>query len=216
MLDEVERGRYENYRRDVDKLRFLTGRTLIRAVAGERLGVDPASVVLDSSCFDCGKPHGKPKIVADGAPEVSISHSGERVALAVTAATPVGVDIEEVRNAEVDDLAGIAFSPDELATFRAVPAEARRGAFFTYWARKEAVLKATGKGMSAGMSRLTLTAHDEPPGVVASSTPEVDVALVRMVDLDAGEAYRACVAVLAAEAPEVVEHDGDRLVSSLG
>lgn len=216
MLDEIERGRYANYRREVDKLRFLTGRTLIRTVASIRMGVEPEEVVLDSSCFDCGKPHGKPRVVAEGAPEVSISHSGDRVALAVTKGAPVGVDVEEVRAAEVDDLANITFSAAEIDTFRAVPAAERRGAFFTYWARKEAVLKATGKGMSIVMSKLTLTGYDEPPQVLDSAAPEVDVASVHMADLDAGPSYRACVAVFAAEAPTVAEHDANPVIATLG
>jgi 4'-phosphopantetheinyl transferase len=213
LLDDVERSRYENYRRDVDKLRFLTGRALIRGVAAAELGKDPRDIAIDSSCFDCGKPHGKPKV--DGL-EVSISHSGDWVALAVTDADPVGVDVEEVRDAEVDDLAGIAFSPAELAVFKAVPKQDRKGAFFTYWSRKEAVVKATGKGMSVPMSKLTLTAHDEPPRVVSSEAPEVDVSTVHMADLHAGDGYRASVAVFGTTAPAVTERDAADLIASLG
>jgi 4'-phosphopantetheinyl transferase len=215
LLDGVERDRYAGYRREVDKLRFLTGRALIRAVVAAELGVEPSAVALDSSCYDCGKPHGKPTVVGSEL-AVSISHSGDWVALAMTSGQPVGVDVEEVRAAEVDDLAGIAFSPAELTAFGAVPAEQRRGAFFTYWSRKEAVLKATGKGMSVAMSKLTLTGHDEPPAVVASATDEVRVGDVRMADLDVGSSYRACVAVFAPEAPKVTEHDATELLTSLG
>jgi 4'-phosphopantetheinyl transferase len=212
LLDDIERTRYEAYRRDVDKLRFLTGRALIRGVAAAELGRNPGDITIDSSCFDCGKPHGKPKI--DGL-EVSISHSGDWVALAVTDTMPVGVDVEEVRDAEVDDLARIAFSPDELAAFKAVLPQQRKGAFFTYWSRKEAVVKATGKGMSVPMSKLTLTAHDEPPRVVASATDEVDIGTVHMVDLKPGDGYRASVAVFGAEAPTVTERDATDLIARL-
>lgn len=213
LLDEIEQGRYESYRREVDKLRFLTGRALIRGVAAAELGVPAKDVVIDSSCFDCGKPHGKPKIAGL---EVSISHSGDWVALALTDTAPVGVDVEEVRDAEVDDLARISFSPTELAAFGTVPQGDRRGAFFTYWSRKEAVVKATGKGMSVPMSTLTLTAHDEPPRVVASTSPDVTVDGVHMADLDAREGYRASVAVFGDSAPEVTERDATELIAALG
>jgi 4'-phosphopantetheinyl transferase len=216
LLDDAERERYGNYRREVDQLRFLTGRTLIRTVAGQWLGVEPEAVVLDSSCYDCGKPHGKPRVVAPGAPEVSISHSGEKVALAVVAGPPVGVDVEEIRDAEVADLARISFSPTERAAFALVPEPAARAAFFTYWARKEAVVKCTGKGMSIPMSRFTLSAHDAAPAVLASESPEVDPAGVRMVDLDAGPDYRASLAVFSTETPEVTERDADELIATLG
>jgi 4'-phosphopantetheinyl transferase len=148
--------------------------------------------------------------------EVSISHSGDWVVLAMTEGASVGIDVEEVRDAEVDGLAGICFSPPELATFRTVREEERRGAFFTYWARKEAVLKATGKGMWVQMSKLTLTAHDDLPRVVASEAPEVDIDAVRMVDLDRGAGYRACMAVFTDATPKVEEHDATDLIAALG
>jgi 4'-phosphopantetheinyl transferase len=216
MLDDVERERYANYRMEIDKLRFLTGRTLIRAVAGRRLGADPADVVLDSSCYGCGKPHGKPRVVADGAPEVSISHSGSLVALATVDGAPVGVDVEQIRGAEVGELARITFSAGERAVFDALPENDKQGAFFTYWARKEAVVKATGKGMSIVMSKLTLTAHDAPPRVLASESSEVDPARVHMADLAPGHDYRASVAVLGGGPLEVTEQDADDLITALG
>jgi 4'-phosphopantetheinyl transferase len=215
LLDEVERGRFAGYRREADKLRFLTGRALIRGVVSQELGIEPSDVVLDSSCFECGKPHGKPKIVGSTL-EVSISHSGDWVALVMTDGAPVGIDVEEVRDAEVDGLAGICFSPPELTTFKSIPDEDRRGAFFTYWARKEAVLKATGKGMWVVMSKLTLAAHDEPPRVVDSETSEVDITAVRMADLDRGPNYRACMAVFADSSPKIDEHDAKELITSMG
>jgi 4'-phosphopantetheinyl transferase len=138
------------------------------------------------------------------------------VALAVTSGAPVGVDVEEVRETDVDGLAGICFSPAELDVFQSLPAESRVGAFFTYWARKEAVLKATGKGMSVVMSKLTLTGFDSAPRVVASLAAEVDVSRVQMVDLDRGGDYRACVAVFADGGVDVVTHDGGVLLGRLG
>jgi 4'-phosphopantetheinyl transferase len=217
MLDDAESERYGSYRLELDKLRFLTGRALIRSIAGRRLGVEPEQVVLDSSCYDCGKPHGKPRVVADGAPEVSISHSGSRVALAVVSGPPVGVDVEQIREAELAGLARIAFSPAEQSAFAAVPEPDRRAAFFTYWARKEAVVKATGRGMSIAMSKLTLSAFDDAPRVLASEASEVDPALVHMADLAAaGHDYRASVAVIGGEPLEVTEQDADALITALG
>jgi 4'-phosphopantetheinyl transferase len=217
MLDDVERERYDKYRLEVDRLRFLTGRTLLRMIAGRRLGVEPERVTLDASCYDCGKPHGKPHVVAAGAPEMSVSHSGSLVALAVTGGPPVGIDVEQIRTAEVGELARLTFSAEERAVFEAVPEGERHGAFFTYWSRKEAVVKATGKGMSIALSKLTMSAHDAPPRVLASGSSEVDPSRVRMADLEPGHDYRASVAILSAEdALEVTEQDADAEITALG
>jgi 4'-phosphopantetheinyl transferase len=65
------------------------------------------------------------------------------------------------------------------------------------------------------MSKLTLSGHDEPPRVVASRAPEVDIAAVHMADLDAGSGYRACVAVFGTEEPKVTERDATDLIAGL-
>jgi len=217
MLDDVERERYDKYRLEVDKLRFLTGRTLLRMIAGRRLGVEPERVALDASCYDCGKPHGKPRVLAEGAPEMSVSHSGSLVALAVVDGPPVGIDVEQIRTAEVGELARLTFSDEERAAFEALADGERHGAFFTYWARKEAVVKATGRGMSIALSKLTMSAHDAPPRVLASKSSEVDPSRVRMADLAPGHDYRASVAILTTEEPlEVTERDADIDITTLG
>jgi len=217
MLDDVERERYGKYRLEVDRLRFLTGRTLLRMVAAGRLGVEPEAVVLDSSCYDCGKPHGKPRVVGPAAPEMSVSHSGSLVALAVVDGPPVGIDVEQIRTAEVGELARLTFSDEARATFEALPGGERQGAFFTYWARTEAVVKATGKGMSIALSKLTMSAHDAPPRVLASRSSEVDPSSVRMADLKPGHDYRASVAVIGAADPlALTKQDADADITALG
>ncbi|HEX6518688.1 MAG TPA: 4'-phosphopantetheinyl transferase superfamily protein [Streptosporangiaceae bacterium] len=100
LLDDTERQRWTAYRREEDRQRFLVGCTLTKtALASYQPGRHPADVRLDRTCAQCGKPHGKPR-VADGDPELgglelSVSHSGDRIAVAVARATPVGVDVED-------------------------------------------------------------------------------------------------------------------------
>ena len=66
------------------------------------------------------------------------------------------------------------------------------------------------------LAAATLSGYDEPPRVVASNAPEVDVATVYMADLDVGDGYRACVAVFGTEDPKVTERDAAELIASLG
>ena len=226
LLDDIERARHEAYHRAIDQIRFLTGRVVAKALVAKELGVEPARVVLDSTCPDCGRTHGKPNVVRPddrpddlGLPEISISHSGDLVAVAITDGLAVGVDVEQERDVAVDDLTRMTLSTGELDAFAAVPAPDRDAAFFTYWSRKEALLKATGRGMSIPMTRVTVTPWDQPPRVLASLASEVDIETMRMAELDAGSGYRACVAVIAdgdfPAADWVVEHDAATLVADL-
>jgi 4'-phosphopantetheinyl transferase len=223
LLDDIERQRHDAYRQTVDRARFLTGRVVAKAALGTALGIEPGAVVLDSTCPDCGRTHGKPHLVAAPGhagplPELSISHSGNLVAVAVTAGLPVGIDVEQERDVEVDGLVRMTLSAAEQTSWAAVPGPDRDAAFFTYWSRKEAILKATGRGLSIAMTKVTVTPWDQPPRVLDSQASEVDTERMHLAQLDAGSGYRACVAVIAAADPPadwVTVHDADPVVAGL-
>lgn len=220
MLDGIERERHDAYRQTVDRARFLTGRVVAKAAASRALGIDPAAVALDSTCPDCGRSHGKPRVVAPAGftgvlPELSISHSGNLVGVAMTDGQPVGIDVEQERDVEIEGLVRMTLSEAEHTAWAAVPAADRDAAFFTYWSRKEAILKATGRGLAIGMTKVTVSPWDQPPRVLDSKASEVDTSAMRMAQLDAGSGYRACVAVIAPADLEVTVHDADPLIANL-
>jgi 4'-phosphopantetheinyl transferase len=151
-LDEVELGRLAAYVRDEDKDRFLLGVTLTRRLLGRRFSLPPAKVVLDRTCLECGKPHGK--VRADGV-ELSVTHSGDLVGVAICEC-PVGIDVEKVDpQLDVDGVAGMALSPEELQDLNRHTGLEKVQTFMTYWTRKEAVVKATGEGLRANLRRVS-------------------------------------------------------------
>jgi 4'-phosphopantetheinyl transferase len=204
LLDDVEQGRFEAYRQEADKRRFLTGRVLAKTVAAERLGIPLESVKFDATCEDCGKPHGRPRIPgADLA--LSISHSGELIGLAATPSIPVGLDVETTTRRADDGLIEYALSPAETASLAGLPEEDRAAAFFVYWTRKEAVMKATGKGLRIPLKSITFSRHDEPARLVSSDDPALDPATTRLADLKAADGYRAAIAVLTTDELSITE-----------
>lgn len=94
---------------------------------------------------DC---RGKPHASCDGRPVfVSWSHSDGVAVLAVSGRSPVGVDVERVRDrCNVPELAASCLTPAELAYWWREPTVRR---FTGLWVRKEAVLKARGEGFPA-------------------------------------------------------------------
>jgi len=129
VLDATERARVRSLERPADQGRSLVAAALLRAAVGEALGVAAADVVLDRTCPDCGRPHGRPRVLGPGPdrPHVSVSHSGLLVVVALSADAPVGVDVQRVA-----DLRAAGRGPD--ADDDAVRAAGE-------WARREAVLK---------------------------------------------------------------------------
>jgi hypothetical protein len=93
LLDEVERRRWQAYRREADRDRFLVGCALAKTVLAGYTGLPPEQVSFDRTCRRCGEPHGKPAIRGGGI-EHSVSHSGDLIAVAV-ARSAVGVDVEQ-------------------------------------------------------------------------------------------------------------------------
>ncbi|MPY77174.1 MAG: 4'-phosphopantetheinyl transferase superfamily protein [Actinophytocola sp.] len=203
-LDSTERGRFDAYRQDADKLRFLTGRVLARLAVARRLGTEPGAITFDATCQDCGKPHGRPRVVGHDKISLSLSHSGDRVGVAVTAGTPVGLDVESVSRRATDDLINYALNDSERAAVNGLTADDAAAAFFTYWARKEALMKATGRGLKIPLRSITLSAPGEPARLVAADDA-LDPATTTLRDVEPGPGYRAAVAVLTGASVNITE-----------
>jgi 4'-phosphopantetheinyl transferase len=206
LLDDVERGRHEAYRLELDQRRFLTGRVLAKTLAAERLGVPVETVAFDATCEDCGKPHGRPRV--PGADLVlSISHSGELIGVAATDGVPVGLDVESASRRADAGLIEYALSPAEREAVAGLSETERSAAFFVYWTRKEAVMKATGKGLKIPLQSITFSPYNTPAKLVASSDPALDPARTRLADLKAADGHRAAVAALTSEDLAVTEEN---------
>jgi 4'-phosphopantetheinyl transferase len=190
-LDAVERGRLAAYVRDEDKARFLLGVTITRRVLGRRFSLPAASVGLDRTCSECGKPHGK---VRAAGVELSVTHSGELVGVAF-GELPIGLDVEKVDpGMDVDGVARVALSADEVRELAEYDGIAKARAFAAYWTRKEAVVKATGEGLR---------------GELQAPVP----AGIQVWELEVGVDHRAALAVVSAEPPVVRVEDATQLLS---
>lgn len=99
--------------------------------------------------------HGRPRL--DGALpgyDVSWSHSGQRLLLALGDGVDVGADIERLRpRSRALELAERFFAPGETAWLQAQTEGDRDLAFVRLWCAKEAILKAHGRGIAFGLHR---------------------------------------------------------------
>lgn len=198
LLDGVEQARCAALRRSVDRARFVTGRVLARHALAAELGVDPAAVALRTRCPICGGAHGKPRPAGAFASDVdvSIAHAGDRVLVAVCRGAPVGVDVEAIRGAgELADARAGVLAAEERAAVAALAPALREAAVVRLWTRKEALLKASGHGVTVALDGLRVTGPRAPPRVLAWP-PGVPPHAAQMLDLDLGSGYRACVAAL--------------------
>jgi 4'-phosphopantetheinyl transferase len=219
LLDEAERARLAAYRRAADRDRFLVGCALAKTVIAACTGSRPERISFDRTCRRCGQPHGKPAVVGGG-PEFSVAHSGALIAVAV-AGDPVGVDVEQLDGrarplgdgGDPEALARLVLAEPERAALAEADPSARARAFLVAWARKEAVTKATGDGLSAPFSQIVVAAGG-PPRVTSWPYPQAPET-VSLLDLDAGPGYVAALAVLG-RCEAVRSADGSALLAARG
>jgi 4'-phosphopantetheinyl transferase len=131
------------------------------------------------------------------APQFNLSHAGELVLVAVCGSRRVGVDVEEIR--PMNDLSSMAewfcTRQERASIFHRLPTKAEY-AFFRCWTRKEAFVKAVGKGLSIPLNSFdTLASNDLGLQRLDSGADSSDRATWELADLDVPEGYVAAVAV---------------------
>lgn len=121
--------------------RFLLGRSLVRAL------VDRIAPAAGRDCDISMKANGKPVVrLPSGAPgpAISVSHSGAMIVAAATSIGPLGIDVEYHRRIRsIDAIASFSFGPTEKEA-----ANRSAGDFYRIWCLREAMSKASGKGLS--------------------------------------------------------------------
>jgi 4'-phosphopantetheinyl transferase len=126
-----------------------------------------------------------------------MSHTDDLALYAVAMRREVGVDVERIVPDRADPLvAEQFFAPAEAAAFRAQPAILRERAFFDCWTRKEAYVKALGKGLSIGLSSFEVSlAPGESSALLRTVDDSREAARWSLRDLDVGPGVSAALAV---------------------
>ncbi len=189
-LEPAERERAGRFHRPLHRDRYVASRAALRRILGLTLGRAPESIR-----FGAG-PHGKPRLEPPEADlRFNLSHAGGHALVAAATGREVGVDLEDPgREVEVDAIVRRFFGPAERAALLGLAEERRRAAFFQAWVRKEAWLKAMGRGLSGG-----LATHEVPadPRLVAAPllSPEPGAAPWFLVRLDLVPGFSAALVV---------------------
>ena len=130
------------------------------------LSVTPIEIALESAA------HGKPYLARSHCTDLhfNLSHSGDAVLCALTSGPEIGVDIEAtVLSDNLLNVASHFFAPDECAALAARRGSDRAAFFYRLWTRKEAYLKARGKGLSHPLNMFSvMPSLRVPPDPVVS------------------------------------------------
>ena len=192
MTEELRRA--ERYRFQKDREHFIVARGLLRTILGCYLNTEPHQLRF------CYGTHGKPALeVEPGEDTISfnLSHSHELALFAVSRGREVGIDLEYIQAHLADDrIAERFFSPREIELLRGLPKDVQREAFFIFWTRKEAFIKATGEGLSLPLNRFEVSLVPAKPIVLLSANGDhQETFRWSLQPLAAGSGYAAALCV---------------------
>lgn len=146
LLTESERERADRFLAEKHRGRFIVGRARMRQILGKYVEQSPSNVELYFE--NLGKPYFADPVLHEKF-QFNFSNSSNIAICAVTLRQPVGVDVERIR--PMSDMLGLArryFAESETAALFAQVESQQSAAFFRLWTRKEAWLKAIGKGLT--------------------------------------------------------------------
>ena len=177
-----------------DRQRFIVARGLLRTILGRYLDTEPDQLRF---CYD---DYGKPSLAPSSDQETlnfSLSHSDGLALYAVARGREIGIDVERVCHIpEAAQIAERFFSAHENAVFRTLDARLKQEAFFACWTRKEAYVKARGKGLSLPLDQFGVSLVPGEPAMLLNirGAPQ-EAARWSLCELTPGPGYVAALAV---------------------
>lgn len=194
ILSADEKSRAARYHRDIDRKYFITARAVLRQLLGSYLKKDPETLIFSYSEKE------KPSVggaESDSGIEFNLSHSGDLALLAFARSREIGVDVEQIRrDFDTAKIAARFFSEAEQKQLAALPDNQRSDAFFLCWTRKEAYIKATGKGLSLPLHQFDVSlAPKEQNALLATRPDPLERAKWTMRDINVPAEYAAAICV---------------------
>lgn len=160
ILSIEEQNQAQRFQFDKDQKRFIITRATLRIILSRYLDQSPSSLHFDYGLY--GKP-----ILSNDSLKFNLSHSHQLALYAVTSNRELGIDLELLQtNFPYQDIVNYCFSNQEKAKFEQLPDHLRHQAFFNAWTRKEAYLKAIGKGLSLPLDQVEVSLLPTEPAAL--------------------------------------------------
>ena len=166
-LSEKEATRAASFHFTKDRNRWIVAHGVLRLLLARYTGADPHLIDFDVNAY------GKPSLASPVLPiplQFNLSHSRDLVLYAFTYNSQVGIDVEYKRaDIDYDALARVSFSSNEQAILHSLPNHLKHDAFYNCWTRKEAYIKARGKGIYIPLDQFDVSFLPGEPAALLDS-----------------------------------------------
>jgi len=130
------------FRLERDRQRFVIRRTLLKKLLSFYLGIPPRMIRCNYGQY------GKPYLSIGSAIQFNTSHSQGLAIYAIGCQRHLGVDLEAIQPVpEIDALINRWFPSREARSLQHLSPQEKQEAFYRLWTKKEAYLKALGRGL---------------------------------------------------------------------
>ncbi len=154
-----EEARMTRFHFEVDRLRYLLTRALVRTTLSRYHPIPPFAWRFVENRYGC--PRISPSVPGTSGIDFNLSHTTNCVILAVARSRAVGVDMEEGDRHAPLDVAGHCLAQAEMQALQALPPECRQERFLEYWTFKESYIKAKKMGLSIPLDQFHFELSDD-------------------------------------------------------
>lgn len=148
VLDTNEQTRAEKFSNDLLRKRYVVAHGRLRQVVAQLLNEAPEKIRVAKTA------HGKPYLADSPELAFNLSHSAGAMVIAVGWLCQIGVDLERCQpRAGLHGLVEKCFAEEEIAYWNSLPKAQQTVEFYRFWTRKEALAKATGRGIAIGLNQ---------------------------------------------------------------
>lgn len=173
-LSDTEIASLNAFRFEHHRLTYLVAHALLRAVLSRYTDIKPSEWQFQTNPFN--KPFIAPSLDTLGL-HFNLSHTEGMVAVALTQIGPIGIDVESTsRQQNVSEIAQDILTPYEYRNLNQLTHTDQQTQFLKYWTLKEAFVKATGAGLTAGLQTFEFDLDAQPHPVIRFLSPNETLA----------------------------------------
>lgn len=158
VLSQEEQRFAQMMHNEVLKKQYITVRIGLRQILALYLNKTCDAITIVKTEY------GKPYLIDYPNCHFNISHSGDFLLIAISQLGAVGIDIEQIKSYSRDFSALVAkcFATSEQHYWHNLADNEKVAEFYRFWTRKEAFVKAVGRGLAMGLQSCVI-ASEKPP-----------------------------------------------------
>ena len=154
LLNDEEKQKASTFLRPELQQKYINSRGMLRKVLASYLNINPQKISIKTS------EHGKPFV--EDELFFNLSHTGNKFALAISGSGEVGIDLEQYRDRKnLQGLVGKCFSEQEKNYWQGLSEQQKIIMFYRFWVRKEAFVKAVGRGIALGLNQCAVNPKNQ-------------------------------------------------------